>query len=390
MVRRIGQVCLIICLAGLPFAPFFWINKLDLWHAHNAWMHGWLGVLLCLVFLSGFKKTIGNKAIAMWFGWVTFITWLSFNQIIERHSVYNWTLLSAYIHMLLIILFYLIFTQIMDRDAIIEWLDVMAYPVAVLIAYGYLQILNLDQFFKQTNMGDLDILVGTIGNPAHFNAYLACCVPIIFRKEGLAWNFVKAAMIGLFIIFIVKYKSIGGVLSAGAALLFISWFKSKKLCLALCLTLLVAGISAIEYIPALISSSGRIDSWREFYSYFAQRPILGFGAGFTGILGTSPEVVGTAINKWRHVHNEFFQIAIEQGVIGLFFIGYIVSQLILKIKNLSKTPELITLTGILIAFTLNCLVNFPAHLWMIGAVALAAYCGVYTLATEEYYVKYIK
>lgn len=93
--------------------------------------------------------------------------------------------------------------------------------------------------------------------------------------------------------------------------------------------------------------------------------------------------VGHPLSTWRHVHNEFFQVAIEYGVIGLIFIFWMIRDCIREVIRLPKTPLVVTLSAILLALGVNSLVNFPVHLWVTGSYALVAYCGLRVVEAEQ-------
>lgn len=381
---RKGALLWLICLAGLPFAPFL-CQKLDLWHMHTAWIQGWLILLFAFTLYKGTKKTISNLPVALWFGWLGIYSWYSFQQFIIHANTYNLVSLMPVLHMLFIILFYWTFTQLVtgrDLPHILKWLG---YSAVVLIVYGYLQLFNLDQFFKQTGDPNNDILVGTIGNTSHFSAYLSCCVPILLYRTGKRWRIAQVALAGLFLVFFLKYHSVGGILAASAALLWCSWFWCRKIWGWLLGIGTIFAIASIRLIPDILSSSGRIEVWREYWQYFIQRAILGHGPGFVSNFAESIPADGGLLYRWRHLHNEFYQVGMEQGIIGLILIGFLLYTLFRLIKILPKTDVLIAMSGILIAFLINCLVNYPCHLWMIGALGLTAYSSVYVLATEGRY-----
>ena len=92
---------------------------------------------------------------------------------------------------------------------------------------------------------------------------------------------------------------------------------------------------------------------------------------------------GHPLSTWRHVHNEFFQVAIEYGVIGLTCLLWMVKDCVRDALKLPKTPLVIALTGILLAALMNSQVNFIVHLWAVGSYVLVAYCGLRVIEAES-------
>ncbi len=382
MARRIGQIGWCICLAGLPFAPFL-DKKLDLWHMQTIWVQGWLVVLWALTFFSGTRRTVTNHALSIWILWIGLWSWFSWWATLREHQVYPVLSLMPVIHCLLLVLFYWTALQQWSSEVLRELFKWISYSAVILVVYGYLQLFNLDQFFAQLSGGDKDVLVGTIGNVSHFSAYLACTVPIVLYRKGRRWKLAVLAYIGLFSVFLIKYKSLGGVCAASLAVLWCAWFWHRRLWIWLVLLAVIAAAASIYWIPDVLSSSGRIEAWVEYWQHFVKAPITGRGPGF--VMALSQKIEVGPINHWRHVHNEYFQIALEQGLVGLGIVLWGLWRVVRLIRILPKTDELVVCVGILIAFLFNCLVNFPMHLWMVGSLGLLGYCGIYVLATEGRY-----
>ena len=133
----------------------------------------------------------------------------------------------------------------------------------------------------------------------------------------------------------------------------------------------------------LFNPHGRLKAWGMFYQMFQRRPITGLGAG--SIMEFSRTITdGTNFfYGWRHVHMEFFQAAIEYGIIGLGIIFWGIWDVIKIYSRHLNNPMLVALSGVGIAFLINCLVNFPAHLWVTGSYAFVAYCAAYILDSSD-------
>ena len=86
---------------------------------------------------------------------------------------------------------------------------------------------------------------------------------------------------------------------------------------------------------------------------------------------------------WGHLHNEFYETFLEQGAIGLGLVGWALWDSICQIPKILTSPLGIALSGLWMAFLLNSLLNFPAHLWVLASFGLLAYSGIYRLAVED-------
>jgi len=109
-----------------------------------------------------------------------------------------------------------------------------------------------------------------------------------------------------------------------------------------------------------------------------QKPITGHGTGYVYELSkvTPP---GHILYIWRHVHNEFLQLWLEQGLIGLsLFLWGLMSIFLRALRNLDRVM-VFPLALILVAFCLFSMTGYPAHLWQLGILPLFAYCGLLIL-----------
>lgn len=89
------------------------------------------------------------------------------------------------------------------------------------------------------------------------------------------------------------------------------------------------GLSKLQerFVSALTFSdgaSGRFDIWRTVWDPFSEKPL--FGHGFNSF---------KELNEWKHTgaHNAFVLIAVEDGLIGLFFFLLIFGSVFIKLWN---------------------------------------------------------
>ena len=377
---RWGEVGWLIFLAGLPFSHL--LNRsLDPWHGQTLYAHGCLVVLWAYSFVSN-KPTKPNWPLAGWVAWVGALSlWLWTNTIIQ-HKIYSLPLLLGVFHCLSILLFYQAAVScwtVSTLETICVWI---ARAGVLVLAYCGLQLLNLDQFFQDLHRSDAnDLLVGTIGNPAHLGAYLACLLPLTLLRPGWRWKGISVSILGLAAYLLLVEKSVGGSLAATGALLWCGWHWARKWFWGLVVVLGILGVVALGRTE-ILSNHGRFDAWKAFYDIFQQRPITGFGPGFVMELSRSFDDANSPLRQWRHVHNEYFQVAIEHGLIGLSLVGWLLWDYWRTVWRLPKTKLVVACSGMMLAFLLNSLVNFPAHLWLTGSMGLTAYCGIKVIAAD--------
>src|SRR3990167_8411386 len=369
---RWGEVGWIVFLAGLPFSHL--LNRsVDIWNGHTLYAHGCLVVLWAYSLILN-KSTRPNWPLACWVVWVGALSlWLWTNSIVQ-HKIYSLPLLLGVFHCLSIILFYQAAVACWNAqtlDTLFLW---MARVGVIVLAYCGLQLLSLDQFFDDLNPGPRkDLLVGTIGNPSHLGSYLACLLPLTLLRTGWRWKIVSAVVLSLVAYLLLVEKSLGGSLAATGALLWWGWHLARKWFWWLLAGLGILGMIALGRTE-ILSNHGRFDAWTAFYDIFRQRPITGFGPGF--VMELSRSIEQGPLRQWRHTHMELFQVAIEQGLIGFSLVLWVLWDYWKTVWRLPKTKLVVACSGMMLAFTLNSLVNFPAHLWLTGSMGLTAYCGI--------------
>lgn len=372
---RLGEVGWILFLAGLPFAAF--LNKqLDLWHAQSLWSHVWIVVLVGLAYATRPRSRVPNYPLVAWVLWVGLDTLYGWTQVILIHKSYAFQMLMPLCHAVALLLFYEA-AQTWWTAATLERLLVwVARAGVVVLAYGWLQVANLDQFFKYIDGSILrDQVVGTIGNPSHFGAYLSLLLPIFLHQDTIWWRWIALATVALI--------AITHSVSAWVAtlILLLWWAMRQPWTVRAAVGLLSVGSVTVALLNlSLLNPMGRVEVWSHFWKMFAQRPITGYGLGF--VMQYSQEITSGFLHKWRHVHNEFLQVLVEQGVIGAVILGWAVWSVAKLARQLppSKTKHILVGTGM--GFLLNCFVSFPAHLWLLGSFGLLSYCGLYALAQE--------
>ena len=89
------------------------------------------------------------------------------------------------------------------------------------------------------------------------------------------------------------------------------------------------------------------------------------------------------IQGWRHVHNEFLQTALEQGVIGLSLKLWVLVSWFRAAWRARGDALMACFAAIGAAFLSNATVGFPEHLWVLGVFGLLSYCGGIVLSDRE-------
>lgn len=385
MQREIGWG---IYLAGLPFAHFALYSKqINQWYAQTFWAEGGIALLCGMALSSGRLPAVRNVPLGCWFAWVCLSTlglWITFLRHDWGHPI---GLLSPLAHVSCLLLWYLAAVGLWSRDVLKGLLRWVAVSGVVILIYGVLQLWHLDQFYRwidATKLGQ-DAVIGTIGNQAYFGMHLAFLLPV-FLWLGTRWASLAALAAS---VMALATLSTSALVCVWAAWMWWGWYELPRRWWIGLVSLSAMGI--IWWIlshPYWLNPSGRLEAWSAFWQHYmvgdGKQQITGAGLG--RIMGDShlglagwPHV---STDVFRHAHSEYFQVLIEQGVIGLGLVGWMVWDAVGRWRALPKTPLVKTLGGCGMLVLMAACVNNSFHYWVLGMFGLLAYCGVYVLSSE--------
>ena len=377
-----GEVGWCIALAGLPFAYLLrGVLRLDLdvWHFQTAWMQVWIMGLFTMSLWQGKLASIPRPLI-LWLAWLLLHVWWVWNTNLVPNKAYPMPLLVPMTHIIILLMAFLSLTW--SGEGLQGILRTLRWLGVVVLGYCLLQMLNLDEFFKSLNWEKpSDELVGPIGNQTFLAAYLGILLPLYLFSTKY-WRMMAAICLGMIGWLAWNYQSATGVLVAVAGLLWWTTWQYRWWAIAW-VPLLLGGVWwSATHAPDLWVSSGRIAAWTEYWQMFqANKPTTGLGLGAVRML--SEQIEKGPLLQWRHLHNEFYQVAVEQGMIGF---GLMVATVVASVRQffrLERTDLSLTLGGMWLAFLLTSLTLFPAHLWTLGSLGLVAYGGLYALTGES-------
>ena len=366
-----GQLGWLVWLAGLPLAPFLLPKTLDLYHAQMTWFHAGLGVMGACA-LTSQRLGVPNKPLACWMGWGALLSLWWWTQTLLQQKAFAFPLLMGFGHLMTLGLFFALYTQTWTPQTLPTLLRGLAVTGAVLTVYGVLQLWNLDQFFNDTSQGR-DIVHGTLGNPNHFGCYLALMLPLFLLQPERWWRYLAA----IALLLIICTQSVGAYAATGASLLYgLGVWKPKWVLPALAVGAIALWV-ALLLVPRFTNPEGRWEAWGTFGRMFLAKPLTGWGPGF--IHAWSQTVTEGPMFQWRHAHNEYLQVAVEQGLLGLSILGWMLASTAQKAWRLRHDPVGLACGMLVVALAVNSLVNFPAHLVVISSLGLVAVSSLWIL-----------
>ena len=365
---RLREAGWLLLLSGLPFS--FFLGRawgLDIWHSQTLWAQAGL---LALWIGWGCQLDALPKLLRVWLGLVVGWTGALWVRLSVAEKVYPLPLLMGMGHLVVILLFLGMALREWRDDQIDRYVRGMAWAYVGVVAYSLLQLVSLDQFFVQLEPNVLkDVVVGTIGNPTHHSVVLALGLPMVLAQPQRLFQATALVALGLIGYLLLFHQSSTGFLAVCVSLSWWSWRTSPKW-RGLVLTMWgLLGLGALQFTH-LLNMSGRVFAWNNFAELVRQKPITGWGPG--AVMQLSAAVPsGHPMYAWRHVHNEWLQVAIEHGLLGLVCAVTLALWLLWRAVKLPGAQ--VTMAGaIWVAFLVACSTLYPAHLWQTGVYALVA------------------
>ncbi|MCC6158966.1 MAG: O-antigen ligase family protein [Deltaproteobacteria bacterium] len=195
------------------------------------------------------------------------------------------------------------------------------------------------------NGGSGGMAGGFLGDGNDFALALNVMLPIPvfqFMATRHRWTRVACAVVIVsFVLSIIATYSRGGLLGMIAVFAFAFWFyllRSRNWALGIAMIVVLATVgtgSIILFAPDNFkermagmhdyekdeSALGRLDAWGAGMRMFADRPVLGVGAGcFPDAYGRKYKPMDAVAANWREAHSLYVQTFAELGSLGAFFL----------------------------------------------------------------------
>ena len=280
----------------------------------------------------------------------------------------------------------------------------------IVCIYGWIQLFGLDPFAWKGAFGKR--IFSTFGNPNFFGAWLLLPAGITFSLFLKDKNYLYLFLF-LFIchnIYITyakgSYLGLNGVIVSLAILisLYFTHFNRKKvlkfLGIGVSVVLVATFILVIIMIKKNVNTARfRIFTWMGAMEMWKKHPVRGTGIGSFKVvypLYRPPEIFdieGKHNTETDHAHNEYLEIAYDEGVIGLgIFLWFLVTLYYTAITKLNRMMDVITpalierkhlilgwitgLTGMLTQAVMSVHVRFVSsgHIMWIGYGIVGALC----------------
>ena len=334
--------------------------------------------IICFSFFSGLKKRYFNKYLswlALWVFIVCGINWylpmtLSFGN---QRAVNLWTL-EAMIHTFLALWTSYIILSYFEESDYLYIKKFIKCSALLICSVALLQKFGLDIYGKIAIYNNTNKFGAFLDNPNIVANYLALSVPFFLKKD------IKH-IIGLLLICfgLSQSSSEWSMLVAGVGVFIYAllWFRGNR---AVLWSLIggagLAGAFAGLNIEYLLSHFGshRVELWVVAWDKFKQNPIFGQGLGV--VKSWDLHIPGIS-SVWYSVHNDWFEILIQLGVLGAVLFGIVVVAAIKKFnyKNVQGYDYFVSFLSFLVLM----FAAFPMEVAPLALFGLLDWWGVETL-----------
>lgn len=363
---------ILIFLCLLPFGSFFF-KSVDIWHAQGHFAQ--MGILILFgysffeksKYVQPLNKPLG--AFILWAGLTTGYWWI---KILSLTKAYPTKIFMPFFNILCLVLLYKLIIEYLDKNSIEKILKWFKYTAIVLLFYNVLQFFGIDEFFNAlgTTTNNKQVL-GIIGNPSHWGPFLAMVQPVFFNKN-------RQDIISLVLLWglILLTGSAVGIVGGLLVILFWLTFKKRKLLSIGLGASLVFITSIFLFNKHYFGNSGRLNAWKETFVLMKDKFVTGLGLGTFGLKNN---IQG---GHWQHLHNEYYQLVFELGIIGLVLVLWCIYDYFKTFASI-KTDLTIKISSMFFGFCLIAGVDFVGHLWVISTFAMFLFASIYAIKNSE-------
>lgn len=371
----------LICIFLLPWVIIPSCNLADPFRIPKATFFDLICLgMICFSFYTGLRKRYFNKYLSWFLIWLFIViglNWylpftLSFNN---RQTVNLW-ILEPMLHLILAIFLSYIALSYFDKDDYIKIAKTLCLSSVLISSIGILQVIGLDIFgmIAKYNLGNR--FCAFLDNPNLASNYIMLSLPLFLLFKQ------KKYLFGMFIVIagIIISKSIFSMICGGIGLLVYLFLiiKERKIAFYSLLSLLVISIINLIFNFKFIDrfSSHRFEIWKIAFKNFQHNPIFGQGIG---IVRTWELQIPGLVTKWLTLHNDWFEIAIGIGVVGIVLMLLVIVNSIRKFNYKDDNRVGYVFFASFISFLVLMFGSFPLEIAPLALFGLINWWAVETM-----------
>jgi O-antigen ligase len=370
-----GQMAYLILalIVGLPFSPLLF-HKLDIWHAIGfyAQIVIWFGFGM-LLFGAAKQRFINNIPLFLLFCYAGISTAIVCHAHMEAGK-YNTATFLVFFNFITILLLYYLLTYYLRKSEVCRVISALQYIVIFNALYCTLQLYGLAQFtqlkfpMSLTSGQPHSQVIGFVGNGTYLSAFIGMMFPLLFINTSRR-NILAAILCVLLLTQCGEVAGDPAVVGFGILFVYsiVAAFKKPKF---LFFTALVVAIALFLLFRNhnFFGVNGRTEVWKNAFEYIQYHfPMTGSGLGAMNLIAAKYQ---EQFGLWRHLHQEFLQVVLELGIIGLILTLNVIFEFF-KTRSLSNTEFCLKLS--FLGFLLSCCLLSSSHQWFMTVYATVIY-----------------
>lgn len=339
--------------------------------------------IIALAFKDSLNFRYKNKYILFFISWV-FITFI-FNWYlpltfpINGKSLINlWTIQPMITFTLALFASHICMSSLM-KDDYIRIAKAICLSAMLLCAFGYMQVLGLCPTGGIFNYAGNKFL-GFLDNANVSGAYLALSIPLfLYFVEKKEKKYILGVLLVLTGLILTKSKIsiLAGVI--GIFTYIILAYKKWVRITAIVMLVLFIFTAAFFVQQSFIKDGfdGRWECWKLAYEQFKNNPLFGQGLGIVKTWEMVPDSVTRTI--WVYLHNDYFEIAVQFGILGLFLVLLILINTFRNFNYKSDSKINFAYMGSFVVFLILMVGSFPLEIAPLALLGLVNFWAVETL-----------
>lgn len=325
----------------------------------------------------GIVFTYRNKYLAALCAWIFFTVFMNWYLPIllstgEGFRFNIWTIEHTFHFIFALFAFYFIVSSLISDDY-------MKLSKAICVSSALISIFGLLQYWGLSPFGNMGFYLTSnkvsafLDNPNLVGNYLCVSLPFFLYQRELKYKLMGVLPLAC----LLASQSVLSIVISGAVLLLylLIEFKGNKriqfLLLVLLSVILLAFFLNFNYLKQANYDSFRAGVWAKSFEYFKHNPLFGQGMGIFKTFR-----IQYAGELWREAHNDWLEMAINIGLVGVFLFILLVINSIrnfkFKVADNPGLPYLLSFCSFLLLMT----GSFVIETAPIAFIGLLNFCAV--------------
>ena len=334
--------------------------------------------MICFSLAGGLRKRYFNKYLSWFSIWVFFTIFLNFylpyTMTFNNRSAINLTTLMPTLHFIFGLWASYIALSYFEIDDFFKISKVICISSILISSVAILQKLGLDIFGQIAKYSNpYNKFSAFLDNPNIVGNYLCLTIPFFLLKENKKYIAgLVLAIIGL----IISLSELSILCAVAGLLTYLLFINRKKITYIAVSLFVLSGIGLVWKNQSILLGfmNTRLALWRLAWVEFKDNPIFGQGLGIFKSWELYPNMAKSLV-----AHNDWFEITIMLGVVGLVLLLMVIINSIRKFNYKIDNRIGFAYFTSFISFLLLMVGSFPLEIAPLALFGLVNIWGVETL-----------